>query len=124
MDIRCLECGHVLDALCLTDGFEELFHDDADIDRDVCVTDGLVDLWCLGLLIRCLLCVHIPDEVCLTDGLVALRCHDVEIADVDCNVKVTDDCIADGLTTLDVVDGVFAVSVNLDVGYVENDAKG
>ena len=68
--------------------------------------------------------VHIPDEVRLTDGLVALRCHDVEVADVDCIVKVIDDCVADGLAILDAVDGVFDVNVNLDVGYVENDAKG
>ena len=42
--IRCLECGHILDEEYVTDGFEELFHDDADIDRDVCVTDGAVEL--------------------------------------------------------------------------------
>ena len=62
--------------------------------------------------------------VCVTDGLVVLRCHDVEVADVDCNVKVKDECIADGLAILAIVDGVFDVSMNLDVGYVENDAKG
>ena len=43
---------------------------------------------------------------------------------VDCDVKVTDDCVVDGLAILDAVDGVFDVSVNLDVGYVENDVKG
>ena len=42
--IRCLECGQVLDEEYVTDGFEELFHDDADIDKDVCVTDGAVEL--------------------------------------------------------------------------------
>ena len=44
VDARCLECGQVLDEEYVTDGFEELFHDDADIDRDVCVTDGVVEL--------------------------------------------------------------------------------
>ena len=55
------------------------------------------------------LCIHILDEVRLTDGLVALRCHDVEVADVDCIVKVIDDCVADGLAILNAVDGVFDV---------------
>ena len=39
-------------------------------------------------------------------------------------VKVIDDCVADGLAILDTVDGVFDVSVNLGLGYVENDVKG
>ena len=43
---------------------------------------------------------------------------------MDCIVKVKDDCVADGLAILDVVDGVFDMSVNLNVGYVGNDAKG
>ena len=42
--IRWVECIQVVDALCLIDGFEELFRDDDDIDRDVCVTDGVVGL--------------------------------------------------------------------------------
>ena len=32
--------------------------------------------------------------------------------------------MVDGLAILDAVDGVFDVSVNLELGYVENDAKG
>ena len=32
--------------------------------------------------------------------------------------------MVDGLTILDAVDGVFNVSVNLDVGHVENVVKG
>ena len=32
------------DAHCITDGFEELFCDDTDLDDDVCITDGLVGL--------------------------------------------------------------------------------
>ena len=46
------------------------------------------------------------------------------VADVDCLVKIIDDCVADGFVILDVVDGIFDVSVNLDVDYVGNDAKG
>ena len=32
--------------------------------------------------------------------------------------------MVDGFTIIDAVDGIFDVSVNIDVGYVENDAKG
>ena len=32
--------------------------------------------------------------------------------------------MVDGFVIIDVVDGVFDVSVNLEIGYVENDAKG
>ena len=45
------------------------------------------------------------------------------VADVDCIVKVKDDCEVDGLAILSVLDGVFDVNVNLDVGYVENDVE-
>ena len=31
--------------------------------------------------------------------------------------------MVDGTVMIDVVDGIFDVSVNIDVGYVENDAK-
>ena len=32
--------------------------------------------------------------------------------------------MVDGIAVIDVVDGVFDVSVNLEIGYVENNVKG
>ena len=45
------------------------------------------------------------------------------VADVDCVVKVKDDCVVDGLAILNVVDGVFDVSVNLGVGMLRMMSK-
>ena len=40
-----------------------------------------------------------------------------------CIQVVDGDCVTDGIAILDVHDGVFDMSVNLDVGYVENAVK-
>ena len=62
-DVRCLDCRRKLDVCCVTDGFKMLLFDDADIDKDVCITEGLVELLCLKVLVGCLGCIHVPDEV-------------------------------------------------------------
>ena len=72
VDIRCLCCAEVDNVFFGNDGSEELVYDDAEIDNDVCVTVGDVELSCLDVLVGCLGCIHKPDEGCLTDGVVAL----------------------------------------------------
>ena len=62
------------DVYYVTDGFEEFFCDDAEVDTDVCITDGDVKLGCLDVLVGCLGCIHVADVACSTDGGVALRC--------------------------------------------------
>ena len=52
-------------------------------------------------MVGCLACVHIGDDGCVIDGLVAFGCLDVGVAVVDCDVKVIDDCVVDGIVFLD-----------------------
>ena len=126
VDIRCLGCAHKLNDECVAAGSEALIYDDAEVAKGVWIIDGVVELWGLDVQVGCLPWVYIGDDgdSCVTDGLVALWCLDAGVAVVDCDVKVIDDYVVDGLAILDTVDGVFDVSANLDVGYVENDAKG
>ena len=48
---------------------------------------------------------------------------EVGIADVKWVVKVTDDCVADGLAVLAGLDEVLDVDANPDIGHVKNDVK-
>ena len=72
VDIRCLDCVHVADVYCGTDGSEELIYDEAEVNNDVCVTDGDVELGCLDVLVGCLGYIHVADVACITHGVVAL----------------------------------------------------
>ena len=58
VDTRCI-CGvQVDDVSCGNNGSEELI--DAEVDNDVCVTDGDVGFSCLDVLIGCLGCIRKP----------------------------------------------------------------
>ena len=53
MHSRCL-----LTDYCGTHGSEDIIYDDAEVDNDVCVTDGDVELCCLDVLVGCLGCIQ------------------------------------------------------------------
>ena len=58
-----------------------------DVGRDVYAIDSDVALLDLDVHIGCHECIHIPDDVCLKDGAVEFDDEQVDVADVECEVK-------------------------------------
>ena len=54
----------------------------------------------------------------------SIQCNNCSCeVDGDCVAKVKEDLEVDGVAIVDVIDEVFNVDVNLDVGYVESDVE-
>ena len=65
-------CVRVYEVYCGNDGCEKLIYDDAEVDKDVCVTVGDVELGRLDVQVGYRGCIYVADVACITDRVVAI----------------------------------------------------